>query len=104
MVMSQSMLFLSSGTEVGDAFEITDNPGGVVHVVRMTVTAFKKCFLVNMGTIITNGDTDIETKIIAPCLSGGMDQFFKTFPVRGLFQVQVQCRSPIQILYGFGTM
>ena len=83
------MFFLPPGTEVGDPFEVSDDPGGMVHILRIACTAFIQGTFVNMSALVADGDTDIETKIIAPGLGCGMDQLFKPFLVRGFFQVEM---------------
>jgi hypothetical protein len=83
------MFFLPPGTEVGDPFEISDDPGGMIHILGMAFAALPKGPFVNMGTLVADGDTDIETKIIAPGLGRGMDQFFESFLVRGFLQIEM---------------
>jgi hypothetical protein len=49
----------------------------------MAGTAFPKGAFVDMGTIVANGNSDIEAKIVASGIGRGMDQFFEPFLVRG---------------------
>ena len=67
VVVSEFVFFLSSSAKAGHTLEVAYHSRSMVYILTMAMRALKESTLIYMITIITNSNTNIETKIITPC-------------------------------------
>ena len=71
--MPQRVLFAPAAAEGGNAFEITDDAGAVVDVVRAAAAARLQGAFVDVAAVVADGDAHVDAEVVAAGACGDIE-------------------------------
>ena len=97
-IVAAGGFLLARLAEVADAFEVADDAGHVVDVLRMAVGALLEVALVDMAAVVADGVGNVEGEVVAAFLGGHLEQL-QVLLLREVFlEVAVECRATGEVL------
>ena len=93
VVMPERVLFAPAAAEGGNAFEITDDAGAVVDVVRAAAAARLQGAFVDVAAVVADGIWNVECEVVATFLCSDTQQLTILWLREVLFEVHVKCRT-----------
>ena len=95
------MFFAPSATECGYAFQITNNAGAVVDVVRTAGGTGVQGTFVDMAAFVANGDAHVHAEVVAAGLRGDVQERAVAGFGQGFVKVQVQRGAAVEPVHQF---
>lgn len=83
------MLFTTTATECGDAFQIADHSGAVVDVVAAAGGTGVQGTFVDMAAFVADGDAHVHAEVVAAGLRGDVQERAVAGFGQGFVEVQV---------------
>ena len=99
--MSERMLFTTTATECGDAFQIADDAGAVVDVVRTAGGAGVQGAFVDVAAFVADGDAHVHAEVVAAGLRGDVQERAVAGFGQGFVKVQVQRGTAVEPVHQF---
>ena len=95
------MFFAPSAGEGGYAFQIADNAGAVVDVVRTAGGAGMQGAFVDVAAFVANSDAHVHAEVVAAGLCGDVQERAVTGFGQGFVEVQVQRGAAVEPVHQF---
>jgi len=87
VIVPEAVFFLPPSTKIRYPFEIANNTRSVIHITTTAITALIERSFIDMFTTVTNSNSDIKTKIVAPGLGGSINELRESLLTRCFFEV-----------------
>ena len=95
------MLFTTTATECGDAFQIADDAGAVVDVVRTAGGTGMQGAFVDVAAFVADGDAHVHAEVVAAGLCGDVQERAVAGFGQGFVEVQVQRGTAVEPVHQF---
>ena len=74
MIMSERVLFATTATEGGYAFQVADDAGAVVDVVRTAGGTGVQGAFIDMAAFVADGDAHVHAEVVTAGLRGDVQE------------------------------
>ena len=102
--MSERVFFATTATECGHAFQIADDAGAVVDVVRTAGGTGVQGTFIDMAAFVADGDAHVHAEVVAAGLCGDVQERAVAGFGQGFVKVQVQRGAAIKPVHQFFTV
>ena len=99
--MSERVFFAPSATECGYAFQVADDAGAVVDVVRTAGGTGVQGAFVDVAAFVADGDAHVHAEVVAAGLGGDVQERAVAGFRQGFVEVQVQRGAAVEPVHQF---